>query len=463
MHFRLKLFRWALLLASSLATGAAVADTYDDFRTSLYEGRVADAIKVAEAAVTADPNDGKARFALGLAQSLDAIEGLGHGLYQFGLRSEFEPSTMTMGLYDAPFLRLPIPENPAPSQVTYEGLRDLLKDLTDGLATAQSTLAKVGPAEFELSLDLQRVHLDFDRNGQISDRESLVVSFLAVTGPVTAPSGFVFDFDQSDAPWLEGYCNLLMAMGKFLQAHDWSTAVNSTFHQLFPNSDLASASLSTRSRLEWISKKLESLLNPDGSLPDFDPESDSDYNAYTQLLKQQYELANPSGYDDLALFESVADLVAFVHLFNWPVVDPPRMSEARLHLLEMIALSRENWARIHAETDDSREWVPGPHQTGMFENLQVNEVVLEGWTLFLDEFEAILTGERLVPHWRIEGRGINVRKMFEEPRTFDPVMIGQGTAILPYLEEGELIGEDTVWTIFGLTEGGFLSYFLWFN
>jgi hypothetical protein len=53
--------------------------------------------------------------------------------------------------------------------------------------------------------------------------------------------------------------------------------------------------------------------------------------------------------------------------------------------------------------------------------------------------------------------------MFDEPRNFDPWLIAQGSAILPYLEDGETVSPETAITILMLTEGGLLGYFLWFN
>lgn len=146
-----------------------------------------------------------------------------------------------------------------------------------------------------------------------------------------------------------------------------------------------------------------------------------------------------------------------------PVEEPDRMRSGRAHLLKMIALSRENRARIGAETDDKRESVPGPAQTGIFERMRVNEGTVANWHMFLDEFEAILEGRRLIKHWRFATRGVNLRRMFEEPRRFDPVMIAQGSAVLPYLEKGDLVTGEFAGDMFDLFEGGFLAYFIWFN
>ena len=62
---------------------------------------------------------------------------------------------------------------------------------------------------------------------------------------------------------------------------------------------------------------------------------------------------------------------------------------------------------------------------------------IDGWMLLLDEFEALLKGEKLLPHWRFD-KGINLRRIFLEPTTFDVVLLIQGSAAIPYLEDGEL-------------------------
>jgi hypothetical protein len=174
------------------------------------------------------------------------------------------------------------------------------------------------------------------------------------------------------------------------------------------------------------------------------------YNQYREL-EEKNELAQ------------IADLIAFIHLFNWPVIEPERMPEVRKHLLEMIRLSRESWRRIQAETDDDREWIPGPSQRSALVRLRTTEERVAGWHTFLDEFEAILDGRRLIKHWRFVTRGVNLRRMFEEPRTFDPVMIAQGSAVLPYLEKGDLVSANTTRTLLDVFEGDFFAYFVWFN
>ena len=94
--------------------------------------------------------------------------------------------------------------------------------------------------------------------------------------------------------------------------------------------------------------------------------------------------------------------------------------------------------------------------------MTVTQETVDGWMLFLGEFDALLTGRKLIPHWRLE-KGINLRRVFAEPRTIDPVLWMQGSAALPYLEVGELTSSETWSRIMGLLQGNFLGYAIWFN
>ena len=159
---------------------------------------------------------------------------------------------------------------------------------------------------------------------------------------------------------------------------------------------------------------------------------------------------------------AVVDLIGFIHLMRWSVVQPERLRSCLKHLETMVALSKKSWELILAETDDHNEWIPGPHQTAMLPGLRVAAERVKGWQSFLDEFEAVLQGRKLIPHFRFD-KGINVRRLFLEPRTFDPVLLIQGSGAVPYLEDGEKTTADTWQQILELFEGNFLGYFIWFN
>lgn len=447
----------AALVTSALSGAAAPVD---DYRSHLYAGDLAQAATQAHAWVASAPESGAARFALGTAQFLSAVENLGHGLYRHGLRSQYDMNQFG-GLTGAPFLRLPVPDNPAPQPVSYAALNGLLIRFADDLAVAEATLAQVGSAPYQLSLDLGQIGFDFDRDGASTAQEALLSVFRATAGRVEVPEEFMVDLDESDAPWLQGYCHLLMAMANFPAAHDWSNAFDHTFHAVFPQTDLPSSDLFHE--VQTVLSELEKFRNERGVLPQF-PARPRDMPWDDWMNSPEYQRYQAfSRMQDALEYGMIADWIAFVHLFNWPVTDPDRMASVRVHLLDMVRLSRENWRRIRAETDDSREWVPGPHQSGILPRMRVDDTRVKGWMMFLDEFESILTGDKLIPHWRFATRGINLKRMFEDPRPFDPVLIAQGSAVIPYLDSGETITGDRVAEIFDLFEGGFFAYFVFFN
>ena len=128
----------------------------------------------------------------------------------------------------------------------------------------------------------------------------------------------------------------------------------------------------------------------------------------------------------------------------------------------MIEMSRQSWNLIEAEIGDDREWIPNPRQNNAALGLSVTERQLAAWYQVLDEAEAMLNGRRLVPHWRFE-KGIDLRKFFEEPQTFDLVMLLAGAGAVPFLVDGNVASPERWTEITRAFEGSFFSYAIWFN
>ena len=60
-------------------------------------------------------------------------------------------------------------------------------------------------------------------------------------------------------------------------------------------------------------------------------------------------------------------------------------------------------------------------------------------------------------------KGINLRKVFEQPQPFDLVLWLTGPAAMPFLDDGPILtGEEWGAVISGF-EGSFGSYAIWFN
>ncbi len=128
----------------------------------------------------------------------------------------------------------------------------------------------------------------------------------------------------------------------------------------------------------------------------------------------------------------------------------------------MIELSRKSWKLIEAETDDDREWIPNPRQQNAALGARVSERQLAAWYQALGEAEAILEGRILIPHWRFE-KGIDFKKFFDEPQTFDLVMLLTGAGAIPYLVNGPVASPERWTEITRAFEGSFFSYAIWFN
>lgn len=75
------------------------------------------------------------------------------------------------------------------------------------------------------------------------------------------------------------------------------------------------------------------------------------------------------------------------------VSDGKRGEMARQSLLKVIALSRLTWASIQAETDDELEWLVGPNQHSVM-GMRVTQKQIQDWHLFLDDWEAVLKGDK---------------------------------------------------------------------
>jgi hypothetical protein len=139
--------------------------------------------------------------------------------------------------------------------------------------------------------------------------------------------------------------------------------------------------------------------------------------------------------------------------------------EAALHHLEaVVAQSNESWKWILSETDDDHEWLPNPNQTGVIPNVRVTSEMVEAWQNLMGQAGKVLAGEVLIPFWRGgDGRGVNVRRVFLEPRTLDVVLWVQGPAAAPYLQQGQLTEPGTVDRMRRAFGSNFPGFALWFN
>ena len=420
----------ALVMAGSLAASRSQAgeDVSPKLASYLNQGQLSDAEKYLQGQVTTDPQHQQARFALGVVQVLSAIEHLGQEQYQYG--------AMNGQLSNLPVFRLPIPVNPNPEEVTYTQVRQVFSHLQTRMLAAEATLAKIDlKPEVKLSIDLLSIRLDLNGDGRTDDKESFATLFGVAnrTRPGTPGADLKVTFDNGDVPWLRGYCHFLCAVCDVMLAYDHQRMFDVSGHLIYPKA-----------------------VPPRGGLEPLD------------LAKR--------GEGDFT--REIMDTVAAIHLADFPLKEPKRMSSARGHLLEMIRTSRESWVLIEAETDNDQEWLPNPKQTGVL-RVPVTREFIDGWHGVLTEMEDLLEGRTLVPFWRdysgtlffnglggdipAKGRGVNLKRFFEEPTRFDLVLLIQGTAALPYVEKGSLSRPETWNNLTRVFQGQFFGFAIWFN
>lgn len=291
----------------------------------------------------------------------------------------------------------------------------LERAMSGALVHLEGAEAALGPAvegAFAVEVQLSDIWLDINSDGARQEWESVLILMNGL-GAVPASSDFdgIVRFDTADAEWLAAYVHVLAGMAELTLSLDPTTAI----------ADVTEG----RAGLEALG----------GVQPDFF-----------------------SGRDD------VPDVIAATLLTLRGVPDAERTRAAHGHFLSMIAHNRAFWSEVGEESDNDREWLPNPQQSSAF-GVEVSAEMAAGWQGVLVEIEDILNGERLVPYWRV-GRpdvGVNIETLLREPGDMDLILWIQGSAAVPYLEEGE-VADLEAWERFTrMTRGDGLMFAVWFN
>ena len=271
-----------------------------DLDQYLETGKLSEGITDFEKHLNQDGNDHEARFGLGVLQFLKSIEGLAQDHYRYGL--------MSHRLREVPILRLSVPLNENPEQISYQKAREALQDFVDDLEKAEKTLARVDTSNVKLPIHFGKVRLDLNGDGNADDNERFWKIYANFNRRVNQENGenFVIVFDGGDVHWLRGYCHLLMGMGEVILAHDWEDQFERTAHLFYP----------------FVKS----------SHPQLQAEGTGMFNGFH--------------------IHNVLDVVAFFHLIDFEVVAPEKMKAALGHLEEMAAQSHLSWKRIRVEKDD---------------------------------------------------------------------------------------------------------------
>lgn len=347
------------------------------------------------------------RFALGGVRFLKAIEGTFQTRYRSGLQ---DPTGMV------PLLRLD--QGSAPDAVfAPEDVARLFREASDGLEAARAPLEGLAGGE-EFSLEIRMADLWFDVNGdgmRTADEDLMPLVGPAVMGwrwfdrDPAAPAT-VIRFDRADAAWLSAYTHLLQGVADVVQAYDPTDALT---------------------RVAASQAAMDAVAPP--------------------VFEEMFRMT-----------PAVDALWVMLEALEQDP-DPARMAAARGHFLAMIAENRRFWATVAQETDDDAEWLPKDGQMSAL-GLQLPPGTGATWLAVLTDGEALLKGEKLVPYWRMgDGGGVNLGRVFTEPRPIDLKDWIQGEGALPYLEKGTLVSGES-WNTFSAMIGGDAMLFaVWLN
>lgn len=357
------------------------------------------------------PSDDE-RLALGAVQFLRAIEGSFQTRYAYGLtdRSGF-----------VPLLRLGLTDNPAPEPFDPHVITRIFAEAEAGLARAITTLTAL-PATSPAALELGLGDIWFDVN-QSTTRDpgegmadivgTLTLGISPAEAGMDPPALPVIRFDSADAAWAAAYAHLLSGLCEIVQAYD-------------PSGPIAT------------------VMEARAGLAEFGPTPPSFLSGMDQAPDE-------------------IDLIAMIlATLNQPP-DRARMAKAHGHFLQMIAQNRAFWARVEGETDNDREWLPNDRQVAAL-GVSVPPETGKMWQAVLADAEALLTGQKLIPYWRAgDLGGINLQKVFLDPRPVDLAGWLQGWAALPYMQTGPHVSAES-WSAFeNMLMGDAMLFAIWFN
>ncbi|HVS35682.1 MAG TPA: hypothetical protein VMS17_08870, partial [Gemmataceae bacterium] len=295
--------------------------------------------------------------------------------------------------------RQPAQVRPANRQVVPPAARQIVQTFVDDVNRTEAVLAEVKDPDVKLPLHVALIRIDPFGQGKPVSAAFVFGRLVGCPDGMGKKAGsFFIGFDRGDVSWLRAYCHLLAALGELLLAVDGQEAFDCGAPLLF-----------------------EKVETP-----------------HTFLLENRRGIDEVGfAWDDRAYW---SDVVSLVHnLIRLPIKEPARTKAALAHLEAAVAQAKEMWKYILAETDDDNEWIPNPRQTGVL-GVKVTQEMVDVWLETLDEADDLLKGKKLLPFWRGKDpeRGVNLRRVFTEPRTFDAIEWVQGTAATPYLEKGPL-------------------------
>jgi hypothetical protein len=420
-----------------LPTIAHAGEAGDILTQHLYAGTLAEGKAALQA--KADAQDPEACFGLGFLTLAGGIEGLAQDLYRYGATTPGTPAAALMlGIGGMP--ETAVPANPNPETLTYEALRSVLTDFRNDISSADEGFqcpARAVVADFVVPIEVLKVRIDFNGDGETSESETLQGFLEGIFGEMTPPVPDVIEgsgksktrdaapteeidstigFDLADSIWLAGYSRIIGVQVDMILAHNFEDFYNAYLHRVFPASGLPMEDYS------------------EGGTLFMDPSSDA----------------------------GIADIIAAIHTLDFPVIDRELFQSIPTQLKRITALSRQNWDLIMAETDDNRELLPNPTQTSLVPDQDITPEMIAAWRDTLDTLDRIVDGDLLIPHWRFK-QGFDLNAFFANSERTDLVMLFTGQGALAYLKDGPIADADSFSLANSVFGENVFNYAAWFN
>ncbi len=504
-----------VLAAAAIRPALAGQAAIDEFRRAAYAGDFAAGVTNLETMLRNAPDDTEALFGKGALQVFSAFARIQQGIYDHS--TESLPSSRGMPL--APFVGMRsfggmnapslTPGNPDAKPMTYAILRGLISQFAEDLLAAETTLAAVGDRPVKLPVQPLKIAFDLNHDGKIADHERTLASLLAASSWRRRVNPAMLEtqitFDTADASWLRGYVNVFLASANLMLAVDFEQSYEAAAHRGFgsqatafgrflarqfsegrPRAQIDAEIEAIDDTIKTLRQKGQTLQPPREQLDELRrqmfalPRTPEGNAERARIQAQIDELNEPSRENNAAIltlnadrrqlvterdgssWESVFDLVAFLHTAQWTVIEPQRLRAVRDHLLRVMAQNENTWRLIRAETDDDHEWLPNTRQTPPFGAKPLTDEVIDSWLATTRLSAQVLNGEKLLPHPRFN-KGVNLKKLFDEAARIDIVLLITGHDVVPFLEKGEIVDRKTWGTITQPMGREFSTYALWFN
>lgn len=337
-------------------------------------------------------------FALGGAQFLLTVE---HAL-QTRYATAFNEDMLTdSGL---PFLRVPQNLiNPAPAPFEPDIIADIFATAITDLSGAITSLNTIpDTASVSVKIKPADIWFDINTNGTQDDGEGFYDIVTPQLNLSADARDLLIQFDTADAAWLSAYAHILSGMSETILSVDPTSAIT---------------------RVTQSAQAFDTFnAGPQGEFV---------------------------GFIDV----SFIDLITMFILAIEGTPDATRLGAAHMHFQSMIADNKTFWTRVAAETDNKLEWIPNANQQSALP-IPFPRQIGEVWRDILADGEAILSGDLLIPHWRLgPDAGINLLKFVQNPPDINLISLIQGEAVLPYVQHGN-VAEMRSWRTFERMLGG---------